>query len=148
MSWILTFHTILTARMGSFEVRAAAKLKDFISLSVNGLLGGKGSKEEGCRRLSFYFLPLFRDQSTQRTCLLDSTQYELIEMATPQVKRMKNTLITSDFLIFYMNRRNRLLCDIANKFSKEKKCLTLSLIFSSLLYIQQLVIITVGISNE
>lgn len=29
MSWILTFHTIFTARMGSFEVRAAAKLKDF-----------------------------------------------------------------------------------------------------------------------
>jgi len=126
MSWILTFHTIFTARMGSFEVPAAAKLKDFISLLVNGLLGGKGSKEEGCRRLSLYLLLLFRDQSTQRTCLLDSTHYELIEMATPQVKRMKNTLITSDFLIFYMNRRNRVLCDIGNNFSKENKCLTLS----------------------
>lgn len=126
MSWILTFHTIFTARMGSFEVQAAAKLKDFISLLVNGLLGGKGSKEEGCRRLSLYLLLLFRDQSTQRTCLLDSTHCELIEIGTPQVKRMKNTLITSDFLIFYMNRRNRLLCDIGNKFSKENKCLTLS----------------------
>ena len=126
MSWILTFQTIFTARMGSFEVQAAAKLKDFISLLVNGLLGGKGSKEEGCRRLSLYLLLLFRDQSTQRTCLLDSTHCELIEIGTPQVKRMKNTLITSDFLIFYMNRRNRLLCDIGNKFSKENKCLTLS----------------------
>lgn len=57
MSWILTFHTIFTARMGSFEVRAAAKLKDFISLLVNGLLGGKGSKEEGCRRLFPLFAP-------------------------------------------------------------------------------------------
>lgn len=72
MSWILTFHTIFTARMGSFEVRAAAKLKDFISLLVNGLLGGKGSKEEGRRRLSLYLLLLFRYQSTERTCLLDS----------------------------------------------------------------------------
>lgn len=126
MSWILTFQTIFTARMGSFEVQAAAKLKDFISLLVNGLLGGKGSKEEGCRRLSLYLFLLFRDQPTQRTCLLDSTHCELIEMGTPQVKRMKNTLITSDFLIFYMKRRNRLSCDIGNKFSKENKCLTLS----------------------
>ena len=93
--------------MGSFEVRAAAKLKDFISLLVNGLLGGKGSKEEGCRRLSLYLLLSFVTSLLKEPVyLIPPTHYELIEMATRQVKRMKNTLITSDFLIFYMNRRN------------------------------------------
>lgn len=132
---ILTLYTVLPAKMGSVELRTAAKVKDFIFLLVNGLLAGKTSKKEWYKRLPLppihlYFFPLFPDHGHPSSKINEEH---------------KNYI---RFLIFYMNRRNRLLCDIGNKFSKGNGCLTLSLIFSSLLYIQQLVIITVGISNE
>ena len=62
---ILTLYTVLSAKMGSVELRTAAKLKDFIFLLVNGLLAGKTSKKEEYRRLPLpihlYFFPLFPD---------------------------------------------------------------------------------------